>query len=147
MCTDFVIGAVRILAERYSCQSVLDYGCGKGHLARHITNLPMQLYDPGIPMFSAAPEPADMVVCTAMLEHVEFMSLYPVLNDLERLTKKIAFITVSTIPSSKILADGRNAHLVVKPIDWWITGLAQRWLMKSAENYGSWFYFLGKKKG
>lgn len=135
----FVCSTVATLIGRYQCQTVLDYGCGKGKLlgAR---------YDPAIPEYAAPPEPADLVVCSAVLEHVEFMSLYPVLNELERLTQKVAFITVSTVDSTKILSDGSNAHRVVKPIEWWIVGLSQRWKMKAAENFDNWFWFLGKKK-
>lgn len=135
----FTVDMVERLVQRYDCETILDYGCGKGIL-------PGARYDPAIPAYAAPPEPADLVVCSAVLEHVEFMSLYPVLNDLERLTKRAVFITITTVPSSKTLGDGRNAHVSVYPVGWWITGLAQRWTLKAVENMGSWFWFMGKKK-
>ena len=137
-----LIGIIR----RYGIKSVLDYGCGKGAMAGVLKGIPLQLYDPAIPEFSSPPEPADLVWCQSVLEHVEFMSLYPLLNELERLTKRVAVFFVSTVPSSKTLADGRNAHLVVKPIEWWIVGLSQRWHMRLAEDLGRNFLFIGKKR-
>jgi len=42
------------------------------------------------------------------------------LADLHKLSKKATYLVISTRPASKILADGRNAHLIVKPADWWV---------------------------
>lgn len=131
---------------RYSCRSVLDYGCGKGALPEHLpSSLRIQLYDPAIEAYSAPPEPSDLVVCSAVLEHVETVCLAAVLDDLERLTQRVALLTVTTVSSSKTLGDGRNAHLSIGPIEWWIPSLAQRWTIKAIENMGPWFWFLGKK--
>ena len=53
--------------------SVLDVGCGKGTLitALEMDGYKVQGYDPAVPKFSAPPKPADLVVCTDVLEHVE----------------------------------------------------------------------------
>src|SRR5262245_26025117 len=62
------------IAERAKCLTAIDYGCGQGSLAAHAKRLsPMvwQCYDPAVERFSALPTPADMLVCTDVLEHVE----------------------------------------------------------------------------
>lgn len=99
-------------------RSVLDYGCGKGLLARSL-GFPIWEYDPGVPGKEEAPRPADLVICTDVLEHVEPEHLEAVLADLGRVTKRIAYLTIHTGPSGKTLSDGRNAHLVQQPWAWW----------------------------
>lgn len=97
---------------------VLDYGCGKGELN---LNLPFQIhqYDPAIEKWSDPPEPADVVVCTDVMEHVEPEFTDAVLDDLKRLTKKKMILNIALTPAVKTLSDGRNAHLVVQPAEWW----------------------------
>lgn len=102
---------------------VLDYGCGKGEL--HL-GLPfsIQNYDPAIRKYSTPPQPADIVVCTDVLEHVEPECLNDVLADIKRLTKTIALLGIPTGPAVKTLPDGRNAHLNQHPVEWWDDKLA-----------------------
>jgi hypothetical protein len=98
--------------------SVLDYGSGKGYLAKALP-FPIWEYDPAIEGKDQAPRPAELVVCTDVLEHIEPDKLLAVLDDLRRVTKKIGFFVIHTGPSSKSLPDGRNAHLIQQPILWW----------------------------
>ena len=37
-----------------------------------------------------------------------------------RLTKKVAFLVIACRPANRHLDDGRNAHLIVEPPDWWL---------------------------
>jgi hypothetical protein len=53
------------------------------------------------------------------LEHVEPDKLLYVLDDLRRVTRKVGYFVIHTGPSSKNLADGRNAHLIQKDAQWW----------------------------
>jgi hypothetical protein len=50
-----------------------------------------------------------------------------VLDDLLMLTGKWGFFTVHTGPAKKVLSDGRNAHLIQKPAEWWLPKITQRW--------------------
>lgn len=120
---------IRDLAEALKTTDILDYGCGKGTLAM---NLPYEIhqYDPAIPEHTTPPEPADMVVCTDTLEHIEPDCLEEVLDDLQRLTKLVLFCTVATIPAMKHLPDGRNAHLTVQPDTWWLPKLMARFKLR-----------------
>jgi uncharacterized Rossmann fold enzyme len=106
------------LREKCKCASVLDYGCGKGMLARSL-KFPIWEYDPGVPGKDAPPRPADLTICTDVLEHVEPEYLDFVLGDLARCTRKIGYFVIHTGPSGKTLADGRNSHLIQQGEDWW----------------------------
>lgn len=101
---------------------VLDYGCGKGELNLHMP-FAVRGYDPGIPKYAVAPEPADIVVCTDVLEHIEPDRLDAVLDHMKSLTKSVLLLHVSTIPAVKHFPDGRNYHLIVEDPDWWMEKL------------------------
>jgi uncharacterized Rossmann fold enzyme len=67
-------GTVLKLADSIKTTSVLDYASGKGYLAKAIP-FPIWEYDPAIPGKQESPRPADLVVCTDVLEHVELDKL------------------------------------------------------------------------
>lgn len=113
---------VLAIAESIKSKSILDYGCGKGTLARAIP-FPIWEYDPAIPGKEMSPRPADLVVCTDVLEHIEPDKLDAVLMDLKRVTLKVAYLTISTRKAQKTLANGKNAHLIVKDKNWWEANL------------------------
>lgn len=109
--------------------TLLDYGCGKRTLEMFmppIQGLTVIPYDPCMAGLDARPEPADLVVCTDVLEHVEPECLDNVLDDLRRVTKKIAYIAVSTREAQKAYSDGRNCHLIVEDHDWWRPKIKKR---------------------
>lgn len=118
-------GIVADQIRNRGCSSVLDYGCGAGTLARDlvgmgISGLRVAEYDPGIPGKDRLPDFADLVVCTDVLEHVEMDRLDTVLTHLKTLARKAVFAVISTRSANHILPDGRNAHLIVQPADWWL---------------------------
>jgi hypothetical protein len=106
------------LSHALNTTSILDYGCGKGYLAKALP-FPIWEYDPAIPAKAASPRPADIVVATDVLEHVEPEYLEGVLHDLARCTQKVGYFVIHTGPASKMLADGRNAHLLQRDAQWW----------------------------
>jgi len=116
---------VRNLMDRYQTVDVLDYGCGKGTL-RQALGINVKEYDPAVPGKEERPRPADLVVCTDVLEHIEPECLDEVLDDIQSLTRRAAFFTVCTRPAQKQLPDGRNAHLIVEPPRWWISRIKPR---------------------
>lgn len=107
------------LAKMVGTQDILDYGCGKSTLAQ---NLPfkIQQYDPCIPKYASEPEPADIVICTDVLEHIEPECVVDVLVHISKLTKKLAFLVIANRPAKKVLEDGRNAHLIQENEVWWL---------------------------
>jgi hypothetical protein len=106
------------LADSMKTRSVLDYGCGKGYLAKALP-FPIWEYDPAIPEKAASPRPADLVICTDVLEHIEPDKLFFVLGDLQRVVRQVGYFVIHTGPSSKQLADGRNSHLIQRDERWW----------------------------
>lgn len=106
---------------------ILDYGCGKGTLELG------RKYDPAIPEFSAEPEPADLVVCTDVLEHIEPECLDDVLKHIRSKMKKAGYFTIGCAKASKRLPDGRNAHLIIQPPEWWLERLSQFFTVVSHE--------------
>jgi 2-polyprenyl-3-methyl-5-hydroxy-6-metoxy-1,4-benzoquinol methylase len=101
--------------------SVLDYGCGRQTLAKalgpayRVTN-----YDPCIEGLDTPPDPHPVVACTDVLEHIEPHLVNDVLAELRRLTTERILMVISTRPATKMLADGRNAHISLHGEDWWL---------------------------
>lgn len=122
-------GYVANLIKTEGHMTVLDYGCGKGTLKPCLTaaELPCLVaeYDPAIEGKDAEPEPAELVVCTDVLEHIEPAHLNAVLRHLASKTQRKLFCNISIQASTKTLADGRNAHLIIKPAEWWRDRLAK----------------------
>lgn len=118
------------LLDSSGAKSLLDYGCGSKRSLLQALKLPDDVvyegYDPAIPAYSAAPVPADLVVCVDVLEHIEPELLPNVLDHLGSLCDPYGFFTVHTGPAQKVLSDGRNAHLTQEGQEWWLPLLRQR---------------------
>lgn len=138
--------AVMQLALQLNTQDILDYGCGKSTLAENLPFLIKQ-YDPAIPKYREFPGPVDLVVCTDVLEHIEPDCLDTVLAHISQLTKKVAYVTVATRPAKKILADGRNAHLIIEDLAWWLKKLGHYFEVRTVQNkQGEFLAMLEPKK-
>lgn len=107
------------IIEVHRCATMLDYGCGKGYLAKHIQGADVRRYDPAIEKFAALPDDADLVVCLDVLEHIEPEYLDNVLRHLTSLANKFLFLSVSLKAAGRFLRDGRNSHLILHDADWW----------------------------
>lgn len=103
-------------------QSILDYGCGQSlflDLLELGPEVGLYRYDPAIPEFSKRPTSrVDLLVNIDVLEHVEESNLDEVLDGM-RAACRDAIIIVDTAPARHKLPDGRNAHVCVRPHDWW----------------------------
>ena len=109
--------------------SVLDYGCGKETLAETLP-YPITGYDPCLEGLDDPPIAHDFVVCSDVLEHIEPECIDAVLDDLKRLAIKGVFLLVATMPAKKTLADGRNAHILQRPPEWWLPKIMERWTLE-----------------
>lgn len=128
---------VSTLINKTNALSVLDYGCGSmqnlATVLRPDHDVEYVGYDPAVPEFSGKADPADLVTCIDVLEHIEPDLLENVLDDLQRVSQKWLFATVHTGPARKTLTDGRNAHLIQKPPVWWLEHFYQRWDVRSLQ--------------
>ena len=139
------------IVNRMEVTHLLDYGCGANtSLAKSLKvdhKLKYQAYDPGVPRFSRDPVPAQMVVRADVLEHIEPEKLDAVLDHIARLAEGIVFLSVCTAPALKTLPDGRNAHLIVEPVEWWLPKLLSRWDWQTVQRTNDeCFFFIGQAK-
>ena len=118
---------VEQLAADIEARSVLDYGCSEGGNLARFSSLPVVCYDPGISKWAGDPEPADLVVCLHVLEHVELGYVHAVLRHLWSLAQRAALLVVSCQPSTKCLPDGTPWHTLVRPPEWWEAYLSRFW--------------------
>lgn len=110
------------LLRRFSCRSMLDYGCGQGSLVRSLRTVGVDFreYDPAISGKEEPPqEPYDLVVCTDVLEHIESEKIDRVMRHLSEVTRVALFAVVSLVPTAKTLTDGRQAHILIRSTEWW----------------------------
>ncbi len=140
---------IRRLISHNSITDVLDYGAGKETLKAQLADLSavtVRGYDPAIPALSALPSPAQFVSCTDVLEHIEPENLDDVLDHLATLTLNHVFLVIATGPAGKVLADGRNAHLIQQPVAWWLPKLLARWDMVALNHFTGEIIFVGTRK-
>lgn len=122
--------ALARLHELGACDSILDYGTGKGALVEQLkSDLPKSIkvdgYDPAVKQYAKRPEDAyDIVISLDVLEHIELKSIDSVLKEIHKLTKNFCYLVIDLQPAVKKLADGRNAHILLAPADWWVNKLS-----------------------
>jgi hypothetical protein len=135
-------------ARECGALTVLDYGCGKGTLAPILraNGLETFEYDPAITGKDARPGVADLVYCGDVAEHIEPEYLDAFLDDLKRVTGKRLVLIIATRPAVKTLADGRNAHLIVQPLEWWLPKLTDRFALARLQATRGEIVFIGDAK-
>lgn len=117
---------VMAFAHELGAATILDYGCGESTLRKRLHKLRVsQLvheWDPAIPQRNRRmPYPADLVVCTDVLEHVEPEKLDNSLRHLYALTRIGCYLAIATRPAKQLMPDGSNAHRTIEGADWWIS--------------------------
>ena len=116
---------VKQIFEKNNFTSISDYGAGKKNLQKVLFNIGLKNFkyfpfDPAFPEYGD-PKPADLVCCIDVMEHIEPEYLDSVIDDLKRIIINTGFFSIATIPARKTLVDGRNAHLIIKPVNWWLS--------------------------
>jgi hypothetical protein len=104
--------------------TILDFGCGRGTFKPAIEPLHPDVavieYDPGVPGKDFLTDiPVDYVVCTDVMEHVEFKYVVDTLRTINWLAIWGVFFNIDTALSKSFLPDGRNTHITIRPADWW----------------------------
>lgn len=108
------------MVEHHGIKTLLDYGCGKGTLKRKYPGkLDIREYDPAIPEKASMPEPAQLVVCTDVLEHIEPDLLDNIISHIESVTEVMVLFGIATRPSDKYYSDGSNVHVIIEDDYFW----------------------------
>lgn len=119
------IPAIWRMCTETKSKSILDYGCGKaamwqsGDLAE-LLSVEVTLYDPAVSRYAQFPRHTfHGVVCTDVMEHVDESAVDETLETIFSMADRFAFLAICTREAKKLLPDGRNCHLTVKPEEWW----------------------------
>lgn len=123
----------KILRMQPQPQSLIDYGCGKQTIRPHMDFIHYRPYDPALPEYSGEPSPADVVLCLDVMEHVEEEYVQAVIQHMKSLCQMLLITTICTRPAGKKLPDGRNAHITLHPIHWWLEQFNPYFDMKFTE--------------
>lgn len=123
------------LTNLYQTKDILDYGCGKGTLAKSLP-FPIKEYDPAIEGKDNLPSKTDLIVCTDVLEHIEPEFLNNVLTDIARCMVKAGYLVINTGPAQKTLPDGRNTHLIQRDQIWWNSQLENYFRVEKIQVHG-----------
>lgn len=119
------VEAIGDLVKKTGSNTLLDYGCGKGRQYAELNlhrswNISPSLYDPAT--FPQKPEGKfDGVICTDVLEHIPEEDLPDTLSEIFGYARKFVFLSICCRPAKKVLPDGRNCHLTIKPEQWWLS--------------------------
>ncbi len=138
------------IIKTFGLKTISDYGAGKKRLHASLLSMGASLngyfpYDPAFPEYGP-PQPADLVCCIDVLEHIEVQYLDSVLDQISDNAKNIAFLTVHTGPAVKKLQDGRNAHIIQAPSSWWLEKLVQRFEILQLQSSKSSFWVIAAPK-
>ena len=111
--------------------SILDYGCGKGHVLTRIKSkfpdIEMINYDPFSPGYSVPPsKPCDLVVCYNVLQVVEPEFLKSVVDHIYKLTNKNILLSINCASSPEY---GNTA-------EWWKNFLKNYNIVKEFYSHG-----------
>lgn len=117
-----------MIRRRWQKPTILDYGCGRSTFKETMEwlmpHIPVYEYDPGIPGKDSLPVAMfDIVYCTDVMEHVEEQFVDPTLHQIASMARWGAFFVIDCQPSQSTLPDGNNAHVTIKPAQWWIDRL------------------------
>lgn len=108
--------------KKTNSKSILDFGCGKGHLSLNLKKLGFDIdeYDPAIEGKNKIKKKQyDLIITTDVLEHLHEDEVEYIIKDFIKLKPKHMFHAISTRPAAQILSDGTNAHKTIKSGSWW----------------------------
>lgn len=120
------------IAAEHKIASALDYGCGKGvqfssalppddKTLEEMLGFKVAKFDPAVHRYQKKPTGTfDMVWCVDVLEHIPEEDLSGwVIDELFGFAGKALFATAACYAAKKILPNGENAHVTIKPEEWW----------------------------
>ncbi len=117
---------IKELITQTGARTILDYGSGKGWQYSKASlhkgwGVPEPwCYDPAVEGLDVKPTATfDAVVCSDVLEHIPEYKIQEVLDELVAFGTKFVWMSIALYTATKRLPDGRNAHVTVRPAEWW----------------------------
>lgn len=115
------------LIRKTVAKTVLDYGSGKGkqylqpHALQNDWGVTVTCYDPALPApIGVLPKGQfEGVICCDVMEHIAEADVPATLKCIFDYATKFVFLAIATVPAKKLLPDGNNCHVTVKPLAWW----------------------------
>ena len=110
---------------KQNVRSILDYGTGKGNFVLSLREslgdqYVIDGYDPAVKEWSNKPTGKyDIVTCIDVLEHLEHDTIDEIIFEIQEKTNLFSFLLIDLQPAVQYLANGRNAHTLLAPHDWW----------------------------
>lgn len=124
------VKSIRTLLTETESHTMLDFGCGRGEAYKSPHKLYKQLglprhavtlYDPAFMPTATLPKGQfDLVICSDVLEHIPEHEVDEFVARLFSYAKKAVWASVCCRPAKKFFPDGRNLHVTVKPLAWWV---------------------------
>jgi hypothetical protein len=119
---------LKTLFDQHGVRSVLDYGGGGtdwrskqvpegGSLADYVGISDYMVFEPARTIDER--NRADAVVCFDVMEHIYLADVGYVLNELFSHAAKLVVLNVAGYPANALLPTGENAHITVRPAQWW----------------------------
>lgn len=121
---------------------ILDHGCGKGGLVSVLnedSSVSGKAYgfDPGIDEFAHNPRNSyDLVTSIDVLEHIGREHITSTIAEIKDMNTGFFFFCIDLLPASKKTYDGRNAHFLIAPADWWIQQIKYHFKIVTAIEVG-----------
>ena len=122
--------------------SILDHGCGKGGLVTALkqdTSVIGEVhgYDPAVKEFERNPSSNyDLVTSIDVLEHIGREHIESTIAEIKKINTGFFFFCIDLLPASKKIPDGRNAHFLIAPSDWWIQQIKSHFKVVTAIEVG-----------
>lgn len=140
----YILPYIQLLTPR----TVIDYGCGQSLLADLVSErggAKVTRYDPGLPAYDRRPGGTfDLLLNIDVLEHVPEEAVDEVIADMAALSHN-ALVIIDTRPAATTLSDGRNAHLTLRPPNWWSDRLRRHyphvqriWVQRRPASFITW---------
>lgn len=138
--------ALRGLVRKTGAKTLLDFGCGAGEQLRaaNSESLYKKLgifceswadalgvdritgYDPACEAYAKYPKGSyDGVYASDVMEHLPAEDVGWIVEELFLFATKFVFATVALVPAKKNLPNGENAHITLKPREWWLAHFEQ----------------------
>jgi hypothetical protein len=124
------------IVNRLQVTELLDYWCGRAWLVQNLKlaqQCKIQCYDPAMPGFSGEALPMQMVACVDVLQDVEPECIDAVLDDLQRVTSVVGYISI---------LQGEREPLINQDKAWWLDRIMTRFDLQTLQCTPSGFFMI-----